>query len=530
MQRRSTAWRVANVYKGRGYFGESFSSYTQAPTQDTPREQTSSRFSACCAESTVKTTEHGQKRNMQEHNDADSRVKRLKDRSDTEDVKYSTCERAERIDEVDFVDHRDTCYSDSDNVEVYAAALDFLLKQDLEVMGSEHVEETGIMNLFETPVQQKRCTVPSKRPVVRRYEKTPGAVLIVDLDDKKIMKLPASKVVTGFLAETQRLAYSQNSVLSDPEIEGVLKSGEILRKCLATNKWIPHKLFIGAESQMYGMPTFSIQPLPTDKRNSLAETTTSNAWVKFSHGGNCTACSPTEVKLDEPSDNWKAFYSKNGQTTGIYYKTTNPELTKVISRLNFEHATMGHVFQSKRDYSKHRSNSLLSKECIDQMQDPIDKLVSGLAGMQKSRTLTAELLVTSRPAEGEQPDVAQKYHRDFLPAVAEKLGTMIYVIFCSPMTPVNCTTDAASGEKQISQGSRRIGVKDLYGEEYNIHLSPGVSLAMQGGVIHRGLPVEQDNAVLVSYVATDANALNHTNLDKVNDILFEDFKDGICKD
>ena len=526
----STGWRVANVYEGTGYFGEGFSSYKQEPTQDTPREQTSSRLSACGAESTVKTTKHGQKRNIQEDNYADSKVKRLNDRSDPEDVKNSTCERAERIDECDFENHRGACYSDTDNLEVYAAALDFSLKQGIEVMGSGDVEQRGIMNLFETPVQQKRCTVPSKRPVVRRFDKNPGAVLIVDIDDKKIIRLPASKVVKGFLGETQRLAYSQNSVLSEQEIEGVLQSSEVLRKCGAENKWVRHKLFIGAESQMYGMPTFSIQPLPTDKRNSLAETTTSNAWVKFSHGGNCTACSPTEVKLDEPSDNWKAFYSKNGQTTGIYYKTTNPELTKVISRLNFEQATMGHVFQSKRNYSKHRSNSLLSKECIDQMQDPIDKLVSGLAGMQKSRTLTAELLVTSRPAEGEQPDAAQKYHRDFLPAVAEKLGTMIYVIFCSPMTPVNCTTDTAAGEKQISHGSRRIGVKDSYGEEYNIHLPPGVSLAMQGGVIHRGLPVEQDNAVLVSYVATDANALSHTDLDKVNSILFDDFKDGICKD
>ena len=301
-------------------------------------------------------------------------------------------------------------------------------------------------------------------------------------------------------------------------------------KCIVTNQFQVHSLRKLEELTSYGTPTFSIQEVPVETQKKLPKGC-GTKWINLSHGGNCAACCPIEAVLEEPCGEWKAFYGEMGKPTGVYYKKTSVDLASQISKLDFSRTEMGEVFQDAPDgavrYSEHRRNLFLSESQVEGLREPLNTFAKGLPGVKLPDTMTAELLVTLRPTTQQMSDVAQKYHRDFLPSVIEALGSDVYVLFCNSAQITTCKPKKK--KMKIPEGPRRIGLMDAAGKEYNLLIPEGVSLAMQGGVIHRGLPVDLANAVLVSYVATDMNGLKVTGLDEVNKILFDNFTHGICK-
>ena len=384
----------------------------------------------------------------------------------------------------------------------------------------------GLVELVSCNTEVKRCKAPSGKIHLSKKNGKYGAVRVLNTETNKCQSFERNATVEDRRI-TQRIVCKQHTVLEKHTSRIIDKSKQIEIKCVVHDKYTIHHEVNVNNLKLYGKPTFARERIPDVQRqevDTLIKVDNATEWIKLSHGGRCQECYPHEITFDNARSCWQPLYGRDGQRTGVYYKKTSDELANEMVKLDLKFASLGNVFQNKTSDSEYRFNAILPEAQIAQLEIPLDEFAKDLPGTVTAHLVTAELLITKSAPQQGPPDKPQAWHSDFRNEKEEELGTPLYVIFSVPEQAFNCDTD-------IPTGPRRIGFRDLDNHEYHLLVPPGVSLAMQGGVIHCGLPVEQDNAVLVSYVVTNKDKLDQKNhdFDDINDILFEEFRNGICK-
>ena len=440
-----------------------------------------------------------------------------------------------------------------------------MLDTSIEMLTAELNQAKSVLEVFELVDLRQPQTAPSKLcvpceadPVVRTImdeDENENAIIAVMHPVSKRRRLlaadgsslePSLQCSTALLTCTDQVQASmqaeelvvcgQYSVVEPPTLAIVNDSNEIIVKCGSTGEHLIHKKVDLKELSVFNTQTFAVAPMPPDVLVMLSTEMSIHSdskWVKLSSGSRCPVCSP-DVDLKSIEDEWIEFLGNGNLRTGIYHKQTSKDLKEALKEMDLGEDSigeMGKVFQTKKKWSEYRTSAVLPEPEVNKLKSPLEAFVSGLPG-EHPGVVAAELLIT-RDGPGEP----QAWHSDFTPKVEKKLNTSLHVVFCLPDEPVNLAGPRGDPVNLVPVGPRRISVRIRDGREYNLVIQPGVSLAMQGGVVHRGLPVEQDNAVFVSYVVTDKFKMGEgsktrkplTRFQDINEALLANFRHGILK-